>query len=144
MSRPLALRLGSRKESQQGFARLFWTAGCAAYLAHVAFAFHFHHGWSHAAAYDATARGTAESFGREWGGGLYFNYAFTLVWVGDVIWWWCGLRAYARRPLWMDLLIQTYLAFIAINGAIIFASGPTRWLGIAACLLLAVLAWRRT
>lgn len=40
-------------------ARLFWTAGCLAFLLHTASAFEFYHHWSHRAAYEATARRTA-------------------------------------------------------------------------------------
>lgn len=33
------------------------------------------------ALYQETAQLTAEVFGVNWGGGLYFNYVFTAVWV---------------------------------------------------------------
>ena len=70
-------------------ARLAWISGFLVYLSHVGSAFHFHHHWSHAAAYEETARQTAELFGIRSGGGLYFNYAFTCVWALDAIriWW---------------------------------------------------------
>jgi hypothetical protein len=43
----------------------------------------------------------------------------------------------------MSFLVHAYLFFIAFNGAIVFESGPTRWVGIPATLGLAVLlAWR--
>src|SRR5262245_35746347 len=54
-------------------ARLAWTLGCAFFIAHVASAFHFFHGWSHAAAYRETARQTAELTGLRWGGGIFLN-----------------------------------------------------------------------
>ena len=54
-------------------ARLAWTAGLIAFLLHVGCAFHFYHGWSHRAAYEATARQTADTVGLAWGGGLYVN-----------------------------------------------------------------------
>ena len=44
-------------------ARLAWTCGFLVYFGHVAAAFQFHHHWSHDAAYDETARRTAELFG---------------------------------------------------------------------------------
>src|SRR5262245_48127869 len=55
----LAARIGRRVR----IARLFWTAGCLFFLAHVVCAFHFVHSWSHDAAYAATARDTAALFG---------------------------------------------------------------------------------
>ena len=72
------------------WSRLAWTAGCALYLLHVACAFEYYHHWSHTEAYDSTAKQTAETVGLDWGGGLYANYAFTLVWLADVVWWWAG------------------------------------------------------
>ena len=80
-------------------ARLFWTLGCLAYVAHVAAAFHFAHAWSHAQAYEHTADRTEEVIGWHWGGGIYVNYLFTLLWAGDVAWWWGAPRAYANGIL---------------------------------------------
>jgi hypothetical protein len=48
--------------------------GCLAYLAHLAAAFHFAHGWSHAQAYEHTALRAWEVTGWRWGGGVYVNY----------------------------------------------------------------------
>jgi len=76
----LRLRAGGR-HARLAAARLSWTGGCFAFLAHVAAAFHFAHHWSHGAALAATAERTAEVVGWHWGGGLYANYAFALVWL---------------------------------------------------------------
>src|SRR5437879_7659370 len=132
----LALRVGA-SATQLWWARLAWTLGCIAYLLHVACAFQFYHHWSHAAAYEATARRTAEDIGLEWGGGLYANYAFTLVWVIDVCWWWAAPRHYRSRPRWVEWSIQGFLAFILLNATVVFGAGAVRWLGAAACLFLA-------
>src|SRR5262245_24460217 len=104
----LVIRLLGASKSAQRAARRAWTAGCLAYLVHVGCAFHFYHHWSHWAAYDATARDTANRVGLESGAGLYVNYLFTILWVGDVIWWWLGLEAYQRRPRWLNV---TWLVF---------------------------------
>src|SRR5437899_2188707 len=74
----LHLRPSPGGGQRQAAARLFWTLGCLAYLAHVATAFHFAHDWSHARAYAHTADRTWELTGWRWGGGLYVNYLFTL------------------------------------------------------------------
>ena len=108
-----------------------WTLGCAFFIAHVVSAFHFQHHWSHAAAYAETARRTSELFGWSWGGGLYLNYLFTLLWVGDVCWWWGAPASYTRRPRWLDAALLGFMAFMAFNGAVVFASGLVRWLGLA-------------
>jgi len=109
--------------------RFAWILGCLFYLAHVAAAFHFHHHWSHTAAYEHTARRTAEVVGLHWGGGLWWNYAFGAVWLGDVLWRW-------RRPAWMTAAIHAFLGFLAFNATVVFETGLIRWLGVAATLFL--------
>jgi hypothetical protein len=115
------------------------TAGCLAFLAHVACAFHFYYGWSHAAALEATARQTEALLGVRFGAGIYFSYLFGAVWLLDVIRLW-GLTGIGRKP---PVLVHAYLFFIAFHGAIVFEAGPTRWAGITACLVLAGLSVRR-
>jgi protein-S-isoprenylcysteine O-methyltransferase Ste14 len=136
----LALRLlPSKVAARPGAGRVFWTAGCLLYLAHVVCAFQFFHGWSHEAAYRETARRTAETVGLDRGGGLYLNYLFTAVWVADVVCWWAAPARYAARPLWQEAAVQGFLAFMAFNGAVVFANGPVRWIGVAVCLVLGLL-----
>src|SRR6266849_9648535 len=125
----LAARIGHRNRS----ARLAWTVGCLAYLAHIVCAFHFYHDWSHSHAYAATARDTAAEFGLDWGGGLYFNYAFTLVWIVDVLWWWVHPATYETRPRWVNVAVYGFFVFMAFNGAVVFASNPIRWFSLAVC-----------
>jgi hypothetical protein len=129
----LALRIGAYRR----WARLAWTAGCCAFLLHVLFAFRFSYHWSETVAYTATARRTAEVVGLNWGGGLYANYVFTLVWVLDVCWWWSGLDCYQARPRGVDWAVQGFLGFIAFNATVVFGAGAVRWLGLVACVLLA-------
>src|SRR5437879_4413018 len=92
------LALTLRRTSWTNLGRLMWTSACFIYLLHVACAFQFVHHWSHDAAYAATARQTAEVVGLDWGGGLYANYVFTLLCLGDVCWWWLAPRHYDARP----------------------------------------------
>src|SRR6185295_15695330 len=63
------------------WARLAWTMGCAALVAHFICAFNFYHSWSHQSAYIDTARQTAEVFRINWGGGLFINYAVAILWI---------------------------------------------------------------
>ncbi len=114
------------------WSRIAWTAGCGVYLLHVACAFEYYHHWSHAEAYAFTAEQTAAVVGLDWGGGLYVNYAFTLVWLADVCWWWTDLS----RPRWIGWAVQAFMGFIAFNATVVFATGFSRWFGIAACVLL--------
>ena len=124
-------------------ARLTWTLGCLLYVAHVACAFNFYHHWTHWAAYQDTSRRTAELLGLHWGGGIYFNYIFTIVWVVDVFWWWRGVALYRNRPQWMNTSVHTFFAFMFFNAAVVFAAGPVRWLGVVATAALA-LVWRQS
>ncbi len=121
--------------------RWAWTLGCALMLVHTGCAFHFVHGWSHAAAYEDTARQTGELLGVAYGGGLYWNYAFLLVWLADVVWWWAAPAGYVTRSLWVGCVVQGFLAFMAFNGAVVFAAGWVRWVGVVVCIAL-VAAWR--
>jgi hypothetical protein len=135
----LALRLASPPLRRA--ARAFWTAGCLAFLTHVAAAFAFFHGWSHAHAFRETARQTHELSGIDWGGGLYLNYFFTAAWAADAAYWWlAGLEAYDRRPRWVGITLHAFFAFMAFNGAVVFARGPTRRIAVAIVACLALLA----
>jgi len=136
-----ALRGGpARSSTQQQVARTVWTLGCLLYLAHVACAFHFYHAWSHAAAYQRTAEQTAAVTGWNWGGGLYLNYAFTVIWLADATWWW---RRDDRRTLvWLEIAVQAFLWFMVFNATVVFGHGLIRWFGLAGCVLVAV-PWGR-
>ncbi len=118
------------------WSRLAWTCGCVAYLVHVACAFEYYHYWSHSAAFNATAKQTAETVGLDWGGGLYVNYAFTLVWLADAVWWWAAAPGYLARPRLIEWTVQAFLVFIVVNATVVFATGFSRWLGIFGCVLI--------
>ena len=130
---------------RDGAARIAWTIACAFYLAHVAAAFQLRHHWSHLAALQETARQTREVFGVNWGGGLYFNYAFTIVWIADAYWWWrAGLTGYRARRRWVALGVNLFFAFMFFNATVVFGSPFMRWFGVAAMLILAVVAASRS
>ena len=123
---------------------LLWTLACGLFLVHVACAFHFYHGWSHRAASTHVAEQTAETVGFHWGGGLYFNYLFIGVWMGDVTAWWRLGDAYIerRQVYW---IVQVIFAFMIVNATIVF--GPPFWkwvaLAVAVGLLLIRIVCRR-
>jgi hypothetical protein len=123
-------------------ARVTWTVACLLYLAHVVCAFDFYHHWSHSAAYEDTSQRTARLLGMSWGGGLYFNYIFTVVWMLDVIWWWRGVALYRSRPQWVHTSIHTFFAFMFFNATVVFATGPVRWLGLVATAALGFIWWQ--
>ena len=132
---------GARPLSRRGeaFGRGLYTLACILFLLHVICAFHFYHHWSHRAAFDDTARQTEELLGVPLGEGIYFSYLFLGVWMADALWMWAS----DSRPRWLTPAVQLYMAFIAFNGAVIFESGITRWIGIPVTVVLAGLAARR-
>lgn len=138
----LAWWAATRTVASCGRLRWIWSAGCLVFLVHVAAAFHFHHDWSHQQAYQSTAADTLETVGLEFGAGIYFSYTFALVWCLDVAWMWIWPTLHSRRAPWLSVLLHGYMLAIAVNGAIVFAAGVTRWSGLLVLLLLAVLRAR--
>jgi hypothetical protein len=167
----LATAMSTRACSWNKTRRAVWTLGCVLFLVHVACAFHFHHQWSHDRAWQTTAERTRDLLGLAVGDGIYFSYLFGVLWLVDVVWVWLSPRASTRinRPpagspanpvprsascvpeqptssmvTWRwRLLVHIFLFFIAVNGAIIFEAGPTRWAGLAALVALGCLVVRR-
>jgi hypothetical protein len=100
-------------------ARLAATAGLSVYLLHVWAAFEYAYDWSHTRAYVETARQTAELYGLCWGGGLYLNYLFTGVWVGDCVWWWRQSEARYKRARAVTIAVHGFLIFMFVNATFV-------------------------
>ena len=146
LARWLALTLfvaGEAAKSKDHVATAGWlsAAGCSAFLAHVGCAFHFYHDWSHAIARATTARQTAELFGMNWGGGLYFNYAFGLLFIIEAVWQMARPHSFLRRPWWMTWSVRAFFLFMMFNGAVVFVRGASRWFGLILCLILMLCWW---
>jgi hypothetical protein len=126
-----------RQSDGDRWARVAWTIGCVALVAHYLVAFNFYHAWSQSSAYSETARQTAAVVGMNWGGGLFINYTVALLWLTDVAWWWfAGLSSYRRRPWLLTLAWHSFLIFIIFNATVVFKDGLTRWIGLLVCLTL--------
>jgi hypothetical protein len=121
-------------------ARLAWTAGALLAVAHAAAALHVRHAWSQRDALASTASQTAAVTGVNWGGGLYVNYAFLTLWTADAAGWWYSPSAYRNLPPSIASVRVCTFLFMFVNGAVVFARGPTRWLGLA-CVGAATFAW---
>jgi hypothetical protein len=114
-----------------GFVRDLWSLGWLSYGVHVILAFHYFHHWSHA---HAVAH-TREVSGL--GGGIFVTHFFTLLWLADVLFWWLHPDRYVRRPCWIGWAVHGFMAFIVFNGAVVYASGPVRWVSAASFVALA-------
>ena len=140
----LAMRWGVRSgRSGRALSRLAWTGGCALFLLHVTFAFEFHHAWSHTFALAATARRTEQIIGVRWGGGLYLNYLFMVLWMADVCWWWLSLERYEARDRVIEGCLQCFFALMWFNATVVFGRGVARWLGLSEFLVLSAALWVR-
>lgn len=121
-------------------SRVLWSVGAVLATIHSAAAFKVFHAWSHDAAALATARQTLAVTGIDWGGGLYFNYAFLAVWLSDALWWWIAPRAYESRPAAISAVVHGFVFFMFLNGAVVFADGWMRVLGILSVGIVSI-AW---
>ena len=116
-------------------ARSAWTMAWLAYLVHLAMAFHFYHGWSHA---DAVRHTQAVS---GFGAGIYFSHLLTILWSLDVLYWWSRPEQYGRRPRSIGLSLHAYMLFIIFNATIVYESGFIRYAGCGLFLELIVVGW---
>ena len=132
----------TRISRDENVARGLWTAGCLLLWLHILLVFHFYHDWSHTNAVEHTAQETAAIVGIKFGSGVWFNYVFAAVWTADMVWWHLSPLSYRHRSPWISGLIHFYLAFIIFNATVVFKTGPLRWAGIIATVLLAML-WIR-
>ena len=128
----LACDVGRQQDVRtQKSARWFWTLGCLSFLLHVIAAFHFEHHWNHAAAFESTAKRTAEMTGWNSGVGLYVNEALLLIWAADTFCWWRDLSwPRHRRIYWF---IQWTFAFLMFQATAVF--GPPFWIPIVALIM---------
>lgn len=121
--------------------RLLWTSAVVSLTGHFISAYSFYHHWSHESAYVDTARQTKEVVGLDWGGGLFINYAFLIIWTIDVTWWWFrGLNSYRTRPWPLVATWHGFLIFILFNATVVFKDGVVRWVGVVICAVLCI-AW---
>ena len=113
-------------------SRPFWTAGGLLALAHAVAAFLVFYEGSHETARIEIMKQTAASTGFDFPGGIYVNYAFLATWLGDAAWWWADARGYRTRPRLLSRAIRGFIFLMIVNGAIVFADGLARLVGLAA------------
>jgi len=123
-------------------ARVAWTIGALALLAHTALAFQVRHAWSHQHASDAIARRTEEIVGIAWAGGIWINYLFAALWMGEAAWWWARPAGFLGRPRAALWSVRLVFLTMFVNGAIVFAEGPVVAAGLLATGIV-LLSWCR-
>ena len=121
-------------------SRAAWTAGAALALLHSVAAFGTSYAWSHAIARELTRRQTLAQTGIDFDGGIYFNYAFLAVWAWDAATWWIAPGWYERQPPALSLAVRGFIFFMIVNGAVIFADGFARVMGMM-CVTAVARAW---
>jgi hypothetical protein len=121
-------------------SRGWWTAGAVLALIHSAAAFGLFYDWNHETARTLTAEQTAALTGIRFSGGIYVNYVFLAVWFADAAWWWMSTRSYHRRAPAISLLVRGFIFFIIVNGAIVFADGWARAVGLVSSSAV-VISW---
>lgn len=119
-----------RSVSLDRLARTLWTVGAALAIVHIVLAFDLVYGWNHEAAVEATVRQSADRFGLGWRGGIYVNYVFVVLWLADVCWWWIAPLSHRSRARSIEGARFIAFTFMFVNGAIVFASGLGRLVGV--------------
>lgn len=131
--------IAPRSSQAQQWNRVIWTVGCAIFLVHVAAAFHFYHGWNHAAALEYTRKQTLLQTGFDFGFGLYLNEFMTVWWVADAALWW-------RNPAWPEnrwayRSLHVFFAFMMFNATVVF--GPRGWIPVLVLWLVWLIGFTR-
>jgi hypothetical protein len=126
---------------QASAPRAAFTAGLLAMVVHSALAFALRYGFSQEAALRDAARQIEEVTGRPSSPrGFYANHVFLAWWTLEAAAWWRDPVGYAGRSLALVWASRLVFAFMFANGAIVFAHGPLRALGVLG-LLAAIAAW---
>jgi len=120
-----------RSPASDRLARVIWTIGIALALIHVVLAFQLVYSWNHETAVAATVKQALDRFGWGWRGGIYINYGFLTLWIVDVCWWWLAPRSHSTRSTRIEMTRFGLFTFMFVNGAVVFASGFGRAVGMA-------------
>jgi hypothetical protein len=123
-------------------SRRAWMAGALLALTHSIAAFGVFYQWTHATAERLTTEQAARLTGATVAGGIYVNYLFLAVWLADAVWWSTRPATYETRPRAVSFAIRAFIFVIVVNGAIVFADGIARVIGIAGVGFV-IMAWAR-
>lgn len=119
-----------------------WLAGAVLCAIHMTIAMGGHYHWDHERAVRETAVRAATVYGFAWRGGLYVNYLFLLVWIGEIAWWRISPQSYATRPAAIRHTLWIFYIIIIFNAVVVFATTPGRIAGVILTSLLIAAWWR--
>lgn len=102
--------------------RFSWLFGSVMIAFHILASYGIAHGWSHAAAVEATAVESEQVTGIRAGWGVYVNFAFVAVWMGYSI----TMVSSRRRWPGIDQAVFWFTAAIIVSATIVFESGAVR------------------
>jgi hypothetical protein len=63
-----------------------------------------------------------------------------VVWLADTTWWWLSPSSHETRSRGVSTIIHGFLFFMFVNGAVVFADGWMRVIGILAVGAVSI-AW---
>lgn len=107
-----------------------WLAGAILMVVHIIASYGVVHGWSHAAAIEATRLESFKVTGINAGWGVYVNFAFAVSWLGYSIFELMG----KRLRLSLEVALLTFQILIIFSATIVFETGLIRWLAVVAFL----------
>lgn len=125
-------------------ARNAWLLGSFFSLLHTITTMIFAHEGSHDLAMEHIAQKTKDLMGFGFGAGIYFNYAFVVLWLADALWWIARPKSYEARANAINWIVYGFMVFIAFNGSVVFASGWIRWVSIAGFAMITWMFIRRS
>ncbi len=131
--------LAPRNERVQRWNRVIWTVGCLVFLAHAVAAFHFYHGWSHAAAFEHVRKQTLQLTGFNSGFGLYLNELMAAWWTIDAVLWSRNLRWPENRGAYWSL--HAFFAFMMFNATVVFGPRGWTWVLVGWVVMLGIAWW---
>lgn len=104
-----------------------WLIGSVMITLHILASYGIAHGWSHAAAIEATADESEQVTGIRAGWGVYVNFAFAAIWMGYS----AAMATRGRRWPTLDQVVFWFTAAIVFSATIVFETGIVRWLSVA-------------
>jgi hypothetical protein len=116
--------------------------GAGMMVIHILMAYRLAHDWSHEIALEHTANETERVVGFRLASGLYVNFVFAAVFLGDAFWRVCVGVPGSRRPRGVAVAIDTFLLAIVIMATIVFEAGMVRWLSVLAVATITARAVR--